>query len=65
MLSLQSFLRKGLSLGYVGRNHNLKDLKDSKTHLCSMFYCQKLEEQEVSPDATPRVGAGALVLKDS
>ena len=28
MLSLQSFLRKGVSLGYVGRNYNLKDLKD-------------------------------------
>ena len=28
MLSLQSFLRKGLSLGRVGRNQNLKDLKD-------------------------------------
>ena len=27
MLSLQSFLRKGVSLGYVGRNYNLKDLK--------------------------------------
>ena len=28
MLFLQSFLRKkGVSLGYVGRNHNLKDLK--------------------------------------
>jgi len=28
MLSLQSFLRKGVSLGYVGRNETLKDLKD-------------------------------------
>ena len=28
MLYLQSFLRKGVSLGYVGRNYNLKDLKD-------------------------------------
>ena len=28
MLSLQSFLRKGVSLGHVGGNHNLKDLKD-------------------------------------
>ena len=27
MLSLQSFLRKGVSLGHVGRNYNLKDLK--------------------------------------
>ena len=27
MLSLQSFLRKGVSLGYVGQNENLKDLK--------------------------------------
>jgi hypothetical protein len=27
MLSLQSFLRKGVSLGYVGLNKNLKDLK--------------------------------------
>jgi hypothetical protein len=25
---LESFLRKGVSLGYVGRNINLKDLKD-------------------------------------
>jgi len=24
----QSFLRKGMSLSYVGRNYNLKDLKD-------------------------------------
>ena len=28
MLFLQSFLRKGMSLGYVGRNCNLKDLKE-------------------------------------
>ena len=28
MLFLQCFLRKGVSLGYVGRNYNLKDLKD-------------------------------------
>ena len=28
MLSLQSFLRKGVSLGHVGRNYNLKDLKE-------------------------------------
>ena len=27
MLSLQSFLQKGVSLGYVGLNLNLKDLK--------------------------------------
>ena len=27
MLSLQSFLRKGVSLGYVGLNQNLKDIK--------------------------------------
>ena len=26
MLSLQSFLRQGVSLSYVGRNYNLKDL---------------------------------------
>ena len=26
MLDLQSFLRKGVSLGYVGLNQNLKDL---------------------------------------
>ena len=26
MLSLQFFLRKGLSVGYVGLNYNLKDL---------------------------------------
>ena len=33
MLSLQSFLRKGVSLGYVGRNYNLKDLKKNpRTH---------------------------------
>ena len=32
MLYLQSFLRKGVSLGYVGRNHNLKDLKN-RSHL--------------------------------
>ena len=30
MLSLQSYLRKGVSLGYVGLNQNLKDLKDLK-----------------------------------
>ena len=29
MLSLQSFLRKGVSVAYVGRNQNLKDLKVS------------------------------------
>ena len=28
MLDLQSFLRKGVSLGHVGRNQNLKDPKD-------------------------------------
>ena len=28
MLHPQSFLRKGVSLGYVGRNYNLKNLKD-------------------------------------
>ena len=28
ILSLQSFLRKGVSLGHVRRNHNLKDLKE-------------------------------------
>ena len=28
MLYLQSLLRKGVSLGHVGRNQNLKDLKD-------------------------------------
>ena len=27
MLDLQSFLRKGVLLGYVKRNYNLKDLK--------------------------------------
>ena len=27
MLSLQSFLRKGVSLGYVGLNYNLKDIE--------------------------------------
>ena len=30
MLSMQSFLRKGVSLGYVGQKSNLKDLKDLK-----------------------------------
>ena len=29
MLSLQSLLRNGVSLAYVGRNYNLKDLKDT------------------------------------
>ena len=28
MLSLQSFPRKGVVLGYVGLNQNLKDLQD-------------------------------------
>ena len=28
MIYLQSFLRKGVSLGHVGRNLNPKDLKD-------------------------------------
>ena len=28
MLYMQSFLRKGVSLGYGGRNYSLKDLKD-------------------------------------
>jgi len=30
MLCLQSFLRKGVSLGYVGLNENPKDLKDNR-----------------------------------
>ena len=37
MLSLQSFLRKGVSLCHVGRNYNLKDLKDqtlNPPHCC-------------------------------
>ena len=50
MLSLQSFLRKGVSLGYVGQNQNLKsayvgslknliDIKDpSDLNLNSSFY---------------------------
>ena len=29
MRSLQSFLRKGVSLGHAGRSKNLKDLKDT------------------------------------
>ena len=33
MLSLQSFLRKGESLGHVRRNQNLKDLQDAVSHL--------------------------------
>ena len=28
----RSFLRKGVSLGYVGRNQNLKDLKGRSLH---------------------------------
>ena len=42
MLSLQSFLRKGVSLGYVGRNYNLKDLKASAlfhSYLCVRYPC--------------------------
>ena len=34
MLYLQSFLRKGVSLGYVGSNYNLKDLKDNDLRAC-------------------------------
>jgi hypothetical protein len=35
MLSLQSSLRNGVLLGYVGRNQNLKDLTDrNKSSLC-------------------------------
>ena len=37
VLSLQSFLRKGVSLGYVGRNYNLKDLK-KQAHAVRNFY---------------------------
>jgi len=37
MLSLQSFLRKGASLGYVGLNQNLKDLKDLLAPLHPLF----------------------------
>ena len=32
MLSLQSFLRKGVSLGYDGLNSNLKHLEDFAYH---------------------------------
>ena len=46
MLSLQSFLRKGVSLGHVGKNQNLKDLKEREREhrnpgghpLANMFY---------------------------
>jgi len=31
LISLQSFLREGVSLGYVGLNQNLKDLTDTDT----------------------------------
>ena len=35
ILYLQSFLRKGVSLGHVGRNQNLKDLKVNQKALNS------------------------------
>ena len=35
MLSLQSFLRKGVSLGHVGRNYNLKDLNSASLRILS------------------------------
>ena len=40
MLSLQSFLRKGVSLGHVGEKSNPKDLTNAirKCYLCSLFY---------------------------
>jgi len=39
MLSLQSFLRKGVSLGYVGLNSNLKDLKDLSAGQVALSAC--------------------------
>ena len=45
MLSLQSFVRKGVSLGCVGLNQNLKDLKGDaiETEFVIMFY-RKIED---------------------
>ena len=39
MLFLQSFLRKGVSLGYVGRYYHLKDLKALPTPPLSPRHC--------------------------
>ena len=39
MLSLQSFLRKGVSLGYVERIQNLKDLLLTTANTVLMAYC--------------------------
>ena len=48
MLYLQSFLRKGVSLGYVGRNLNLKDLKNGPppNDRCR---CQNAQRHHSSP----------------
>ena len=45
MLYLQSFLRKGVSLGHVRRNQNLKDLKETLD--------QVFAGPETSPLGTP------------
>ena len=47
MLSLQSFLRKGVSLVYVGRNYNLKDLKESKGKGAGLCCGSRLRSGEV------------------
>ena len=54
MLSLQSFLRQGVSLGYVGLNQNRKDLKDPK--IVSLFQEHGAGAGEERPDD----GLGAI-----
>ena len=43
MLSLQSFLRKGVSLSQVGSILNLKDLKDLHVHVMHLREYAKFE----------------------
>ena len=61
MLSLQSFLRKGVSLGHVGSIQNLKDLKDlaviRSQGLANYFFLQRVplhcNGSHVAPVETP------------
>ena len=56
MLSLQSFLRKGVSLGYPGLNQNLKDLKDLVGKGTSFIRNHSSPRTTVGPYRHPRSG---------
>ena len=56
MLFLQSFLRKGVSLGYPGLNQNLKDLKDLVGKGTSLIGSRAPLKTTVGPYRHPRSG---------